>query len=148
MKAKHRLATLGDAKLLFELRRKSITTLAPSGMSVSEADTWAATLTIAGMELKIHELEIWIAELDDTVVGWGAIHDDRLEGLYADPEFAGQGIGTELLSMLEGLLRDRGIRAVHANASANAETFYIRRGYEPVGPWTPDGGRPIMKRLT
>jgi hypothetical protein len=71
MKATYRLATLGDAKRLFELRRKSIIALAPKGMSVAQAEIWAANLTAAGMERKIRELEIWIVELNDTVVGWG-----------------------------------------------------------------------------
>ena len=79
--------------------------------------------------------------------GWGAIRGDRLEGLYTDPEFAGRGIGTELLGVLEGLMRERGILTVRAEASSNAEEFYLRRGYEPVGLPTPEGTLPIAKRL-
>src|SRR5713101_938136 len=148
MKATYRLATLGDAKRLFELRRKSIIALAPKGMSVAQSEIWAANLTVAGMERKIHELEIWIVQLDDTVVGWGAIRGDQLEGLYTNPEFVGRGVGTELLGVLEGLMRERGILAVRTEASSNAEEFYLRRGYEPIGSRTPEGARPIAKRLS
>ena len=147
MKAVHRLATLGDANRLFELRRQSITELAPEGMSIAEAASWAEKLTVAGMERKIRELEIWVAKVSETVVGWGAIRSDRLEGLYTDPEFAGRGIGTELLGLLEGLMRGRGIPAVSAEASSNAEVFYLRRGYERTGPCTTEGAQPIRKRL-
>jgi putative acetyltransferase len=147
MKATHRLATLGDAKRLFELRRKSIIALAPKGMSLAQAQLWAANLTVTGMERKIRETEIWIVELNDTVVGWCAIRGDRLEGLYIDPEFVGRGIGTELLGVLEGLMRERGILALRAEASSNAEEFYLRRGYEPIGVRTPEGALPIAKRL-
>src|SRR5713226_3116124 len=66
------------------------------GMSVAQAEIWAANLTVTGMERKIRELEIWIVELNDTVVGWGAIRGGQLEGLYTAPEFVGRGIGTEL----------------------------------------------------
>ena len=148
MKIMRRSATLGDAKRLFELRRKSIIALAPKGMSAAQAQIWAATLTVAGMEQKLRELEIWIVELNDWVAGWGAIHGDRLEGLYTDPEFVGRGIGTELLGVLEGLMRERGILAVRAEASSNAEEFYLRRGYEPIGLRTSEGARPITKRLS
>ena len=147
MKAMHRLATPGDTIRLFELRRRSILALAPRGMPETEAETWAATLTVAGMKRKIRELEIWVAEVNDTVAGWGAIDGDRLEGLYTDPEFIGRGIGTDLLGLLEALMRRRGIPAVSADASANAEDFYLRRGYEPMGVRTPEGARPIRKRL-
>ena len=99
------------------------------------------------MKRKIRELEIWVAEVDHTVAGWGAIDGDRLEGLYTDPEFVGRGIGTDLLGLLEALMRRRGIPAVSADASANAEDFYLRRGYEPMGVRTPEGAQPIRKRL-
>lgn len=147
MKATYRRAVFGDAKRLFELRRKSILALARDGTLDAQAKTWAADLTLRGMERKIDEMEVWIAELSDTVVGWGAIRDDRLEGLYTDPAFVGRGIGTELLGMLEILMRERGVPAVRAEASWNAEAFYLRRGYKAVGVRTPEGARPIMKPL-
>jgi putative acetyltransferase len=138
-----------DTTQLFELRRKSIIALAPKGMSVSQAEIWAANLTVAGMDRKIREMEIWVAELNGRTVGWGAIRGDRVEGLYTDPEFVGQGIGTELLAKLEALMRGRHIRTIRAEASSNAEGFYLRRGYEPVGPHRPgEEARPLAKRLT
>ena len=48
------------------------------------------------MKRKLRELEVWIASSGGTIVGWGAIKGDRLEGLYTDPGFAGRGIGTSL----------------------------------------------------
>src|SRR3954447_15133839 len=105
MKAVHRLATHADAERLFELRQQAIVVLAPKGMSVAAAKAWATTLTIDGMRRKLRELEIWIAELNGAVAGWGAIRGDRLEGLYTDPQLAGSGVGTELLGMLEVLMR-------------------------------------------
>ena len=142
MGAVHRLAMRKDASDLYEVRRRSILKLAPPKMSVAEAQAWAARLTLSGMELKLCELEIWIAELDGRVAGWGAIRDDRLEGLYAAPEFAGQGVGAELLDMLEGLMRGRKFRSVCAEASSNVRDFYLRRGYRATGPQTPEGAWP------
>jgi putative acetyltransferase len=103
-------------------------------MPGAEVEAWSANLTVAGMERKIHELEIWVAEIDGRAVGWGAIRGDRLEGLYTDPDFANRGIATELLGKLENLMRTRGICRISAEASSNAERFYLRRGYEPAGP--------------
>jgi putative acetyltransferase len=85
--------------------------------------------------------------MDGTVAGWGAIRGDCLEGLYAAPEFAGRGVGAELLGMLEGLMRVRGVQAVRAEASSNARDFYLRRGYRATGPQTLDGAWPIAKQL-
>jgi putative acetyltransferase len=148
MIALHRLATPADAPRLHALRRRSILELAPSGISAVAAETWAGALTSTGMKRKLRELEIWVAEVDGRVVAWGAIRGAVLEGLYTDPEFAGRGIGTALLAFLEALMRERGIAAVRADASRNAEAFYYRRGYEPDGPRTPKDAQPIRKRLS
>jgi putative acetyltransferase len=145
--AVHRLATLDDTTRLFEVRRRAILELAPSGMSVVDAEAWARQLTRAGMERKLLDFEIWIAERDGVIAGWGAIRGDVLEGLYTAPEYAGQGVGAALLDRLEALLRGRGVDAVRAEASSNAKAFYLRRGYRETGPQTPVGAWPIAKQL-
>jgi putative acetyltransferase len=145
--AVHRRATLEDAPHLFEVRRRSILELAPSGMPVADAEAWAKKLTPAGMAQKLREFEIWIAERDDVIAGWGAIRGDVLEQLYTAPEYAGQGIGAALLDRLEALVRGRGIDAIHAEASSNAKAFYLRRGYRETGPQTAVGAWPITKQF-
>jgi putative acetyltransferase len=145
--APHRLATLEDAALLFEVRRRSILALAPPVMSIADAEAWARLVTLAGMEQKLRELEIWIAEPEGTVAGWGGIRADCLEALYTAPEYAGQGVGAGLLKRLEELMRGRGVEAVHAEASPNALSFYLRRGYRVTGSQTPKGAWPITKQL-
>jgi putative acetyltransferase len=145
--AVHRLARLDDASRLFEIRRKSIVELAPPAISIGEAEAWATQLTLSGMERKLRELEIWIAELGGVVAGWGAIRGDYLEGLYTAPEYAGQGVGAALLDRLEGLMRGRGVHAVRAEASSNARGFYLRRGYSATGPQTPERAWPMTKQL-
>ena len=147
MGAVYRLATLKDASGLYDVRRRSILELAPPKMSVAEAQAWAAKLTPSGMERKLQDLEVWVVELDGTVAGWGAIQGDRLEGLYAAPEFAGQGVGAGLLDLLEGLMRSRKFPSAHAEASSNARDFYLRRGYRATGPQTTEGAWPMAKEL-
>jgi putative acetyltransferase len=147
MGAIHRLANLDDAGCLFRIRRQSILELAPPSMATLDAEVWAAKLTLAGMERKLRDFEIWVAELDEAVAGWGAIRGGYLEGLYTAPEFAGRGVGGDLLDMLERLMRTRGIAAVEGEASSNALAFYIRRGYRENGPQTQNGAWPIAKML-
>jgi putative acetyltransferase len=140
----YRPAKSDDAILLFEIRRRSILELAPGGMPAAEATAWAMKLTQAGMERKLRELDIWVAELDGDSAGWGAIRGERLDGLYVAPQFARRGVGAGLLLRLEGLMRERGVQTVHADASSNALNFYLRRGYRAAGPQAPDAW-PIAK---
>jgi putative acetyltransferase len=142
------LATLDDAPALFEVRRRSILALAPPVISVADAETWAARLTLARMEARFRDLEVWIAETGGVVAGWGGIRGDFLESLYTAPECAGQGIGSALLGRLERLMRERGVDAVRAEASPNALSFYLRRGYGLTGPQMPVGAWPIAKPLS
>jgi putative acetyltransferase len=146
--AVHRLATLEDVPRLFEVRRRSILALAPPVMSVADAETWAARLTLARMEERFRDLEVWIAEAGGIVAGWGGIRGDFLESLYTAPEYAGQGIGSALLNRLEGLMRERGVDTVRAEASPNALSYYLRRGYEVTGPQMAVGAWPIAKQLS
>jgi putative acetyltransferase len=147
MGAVYRPATRKDASRLHDIRRRSILELAPPTMPKAEATAWASQLTLSGMERKLRKLNVWVAELDGVIVGWGAIRGDMLEGLYVAAEFAGQGVGTGLLGMLEGVIRERGFPSVHAEASINARGFYLRRGYRAAGPQTPKGAWPIAKEL-
>ena len=147
MGAVYRPAMRKDASGLHDIRRRSILELAPPTMTVAEAQAWAAQLTRSGMERKLRELEVWVAELDGVLAGWGAIRGDRLEGLYTAPEFAGRGVGVGLLEMFEHLMRGRGVEAVRAEASSNAREFYLRRGYRANGPQTRNGAWPIAKGL-
>jgi putative acetyltransferase len=139
----YRLATLDNASRLYHIRRQSILQLASPSMSAAEAEVWAAKLTRAGMDRKLRELEIWVAELGGTVAGWGAIRDNLLEGLYTAPEFAGQGIGTGLLDRLERLMRERWfpsviwkqVRTPAASTSVAVTGRPVRKRRKAPGPW-------------
>jgi hypothetical protein len=89
MSADYRPATHKDTSVLYDIRRRSILELAPPAMPEVEARAWASKLTLSGMERKLRELEIWVAELSGIVAGWGAVRGDSLEGLYTAPEFSG-----------------------------------------------------------
>ena len=143
----HRPARLDDAAVLLDVRQRSILELASRGLPAGEAEIWAAKLTLAGMERKLRDFEIWVVELDGVPACWGAIRGDTLEGLYTAPQFAGRGMASAVLARLEGVMIERGVAAVRAEASSNAKQFYLRRGYRMSGRQTAGGAWPITKQL-
>jgi hypothetical protein len=137
MGAVHRPAMREDASCLYDIRRRSILELAPPTMSKAEAQAWASQLTLSGMERKLHELEVWVAELDGVVAGWGAVRGDCLESLYTAPEFAGQGVGGP----------DCSVCSKGCCASASSRRCALRQAQTPaVSTFVAATARPVRKR--
>jgi putative acetyltransferase len=116
-------------------------------MTQNQAETWANSMAVEGMEQRFRDAEVWVAEADDTIAGWIALRGDHIDGLYTDPVFVERGIGTELVALAEALMRERGIQIIRLQASLNAEQFYLRRGFVPKGSRVPDSAIPMEKRL-
>jgi GNAT superfamily N-acetyltransferase len=95
----------------------------------------------------IPDRETWAATIEDKIVSWIAIKNAHVEGLYTDPQHSTRGIGSALLQFAEAVLKDRGIELLGLEASPNAERFYRKRGYEPVGPRSTDGAQPMRKAI-
>ena len=141
-----RKATLIDVPRLWQLRRDSIIELAPEGMAIAQAEAWAGTLTVTGMEQRFLETEIWVGEIDGIIAGWIAMREDYIDGLYTDPRCARQSVATQLLCLAERLISERAIQIIRLEASLNAEHFYLRRGYLPTAVRVPNEAIPMEKR--
>ena len=142
-----RTAIPSDAETLHDLRHRSILKLAPAGMSIRRAREWASKGSVTSMRRRLEQAETWVAEVENRIVGWIAVRGEYVDGLYVDPGYTKRGIGAHLLRLVEGVLRGRGMQSIRADASWNSEGFYIRQGYEPLGPRPPADARPMRKIL-
>lgn len=72
-----------------------------------------------------------VAEAGEAIAGFAVVHTDDgyLSGIFVDPEYAGEGIGTELLRDLEDELRTVGVDKVTTYAALNAVEFYESCGF-------------------
>ncbi len=71
-----------------------------------------------------------------------------MAALYVAPHCAGRGVGSRLLLCAEAAIRDGGHTAARLEASPNAATFYLHRGYLPSEARTADGALPLSKCLS
>jgi putative acetyltransferase len=117
-------------------------------MTIAQSEAWAASMTIQGMEKRFRDAEVWLAEANGLIVGWVAVRGDYIDGLYTDPQFAEHGIGSELLTLAEKLMLERGIEVIRLESSVNAEQFYLRRGYQPTGTAPANNAIPLTKQLS
>ncbi|MEJ2061576.1 MAG: GNAT family N-acetyltransferase [Gammaproteobacteria bacterium] len=96
-------------------------------------------------------LEVRVAETDDgDVVGvaaWeeaetkdapGGLHGLLLHGIYVDPQWHHQGIGTRLFKAAEQAAQDHGFDGVLVKAQAGAEGFFAACGLERLAVENPE----------
>jgi putative acetyltransferase len=71
-----------------------------------------------------------IATLQNSPVGFAALKGaDHIDMLYVHPSAVGQGVASMLIEALEKLAGGRGAKSLTVDASDNAESFFLKRGY-------------------
>jgi ribosomal protein S18 acetylase RimI-like enzyme len=79
-------------------------------------------------DVVLSNLEVWVAEDGDRVVGFAALGDDLLEHLYVHPEAQSRGVGTALLALSKER-RPGGLRLWVFQKNVGARRFYERHGF-------------------
>jgi ribosomal-protein-alanine N-acetyltransferase len=96
---------------------------------------------------------VLVAEVDETIVGWGARDEDNdyISDLWVEPVVQGQGIGTSLLRTLKSAIAEAGYTKARISTHARnvgAIRLYQREGFAIVeqGPeWSTSLEREIDK---
>lgn len=73
----------------------------------------------------------WVAIVDHQVVGFISVDGEQVDHLYVAPEHQGRGIGSDLLSVAQGLGTPR-LRLWAFQRNAAARAFYGSHGFREV----------------
>jgi len=141
-----RRAEIADEHVLGRIRRDSILGLAGPATSMARAEVWANGVAADRFARAIREHDVWIA-VETVAIGWIEVDRDRVAALYVSLTAASRGVGSALLSLGEEAIRGTGHAAARLEASENALSFYLRRGYIRSGPLLADGSYPLIKDL-
>jgi len=141
-----RPATASDAEGMFDLHVASIRAFGPEAYDDREVEAWAHTEDGPTYPIGDPEHEVFVAEADDGLAGFGDVAppEEELYAVYVHPDHAREGVGTVLLERLESVARERDCARLALSASLNAVDFYEEAGYdrvecvehEPSGPQT------------
>jgi GNAT superfamily N-acetyltransferase len=138
-----RRATNSDAEDLIRVHHAAVHGTAPSNFYTQDIlHSWSPSPTdlsrIDGLRQASVNSEqlIIVAESrnNPVIIGFGSVIPSKQEirAVYVDPAFAGQGVGSKILSNLEELALLHGANKLHLDSSLNAEQFYSHHGYSVI----------------
>lgn len=141
-----RRAQATDEQALADIRQRAILTLAVPAMSIEQAEHWARTMAPDRIVRAIQDHHVWMA-VEQAAIGWAEVDRDRIATLYVSPSCAQRGIGSALLTLAETFIRSSGYTVGRLEASQNALSCYLHRGYRHSSPPNADRAYPLHKAL-
>lgn len=133
-----RPATEADAEEIFRVHSESIRVLCSGKYEPEEITAWIAVRTPASYRVALATRELFVAEWQGEVVGFGQLDPEKaeIEACYVAPGAIGAGVGAALLFRMETEALRRGHCSVRLNSTLNAEGFYAKCGYRWLGKAT------------
>ncbi len=124
---------LGDESEIpryLEIRRAAFDNQAPSAYTREEVDALLERDESPGMQQMIELGQLFVAKVDDVVIGLVGWRDKNLYNLYVDPNYMRRGVGTKLLREVEAQFVERsGEATFHVDAGLYTRKFYESQGY-------------------
>jgi putative acetyltransferase len=135
MNLQFRLAKSEDIEKVLELQSSSIQ-LMSADYNPRQIETLVRSQTSA--RLYTNE-KVFLASYKDELVGFACLIDNSFEfggfligGVYVHPNFLRQGIGTQLLEVIEKTAIEKGCKVLPVMSSLTASNFYKARGYQVI----------------
>jgi GNAT superfamily N-acetyltransferase len=123
-----RRAVAADAGPIHELHLRSVRQLCREVYSLEIIEGWLRNRAPRGYLPGIQREEMYVAEIDGKIVGFGHAVPGQIEAIFVDPAFVRRGIGSKLM--------ENGIKMAAAGASGTIKiesTLNARPLYEKFG---------------
>lgn len=127
-----------DARAFAEIHYNAVHKLAKGHYPDHIINDWSASIDDSRIrqiqESASEEIRI-VAEVDGRPAGIGCVIPEKseLRACYVHPDYAGRGVGSQIVAALEKIAMDHGARELLLDASLNAKIFYERNGYVSLG---------------
>jgi putative acetyltransferase len=124
----------GDTMALRELFAQSIEELTQDDYDEDQRIAWASAAEDAeAFSARLAQSLTLVVQLDGEYLGFASLKDNKtIDMLYVHPYYAGEGVGTALVTALEKIASARGAETLSADASDTAQEFFVRRGFEAM----------------
>ena len=128
-----RPARPGDGATVFDLTQRSAAGLSKDHYSAEQIDGWMGDRTPAFYETEIEKGRMIVAEQDVLAVGFVGAEPGEVTRLFILPDWAGKGLGRELLKYGIALAADDHDGPIRVESTLNAEGFYRKHGFHRTG---------------
>ncbi|HIK03707.1 MAG TPA: GNAT family N-acetyltransferase [Trichormus sp. M33_DOE_039] len=120
-----------DLEHILKIQADSLRRLSPS-YSLTQIE--ALVNSQRSVRLYMNEI-IVVAEYKHEIIGFASMlyRQSRISGIYVHPNFARQGIGTQILIALEKLAIQNKFKIIDVVSSLSAVKFYQENGYQIIG---------------
>jgi len=127
-----RNARASDAPTLHQLHTISVRELCRNSYSDNIIEGWLKNRSPEGYLRGISAGEMYVAELDSEIVGFGHAVPGELKAVFVHPKFSNQGIGSSLAKHGIKLARAESRNVVRIEATLNAQRFYENLGFSVI----------------
>lgn len=132
MELKIRKACSGDAKAISQVIVAAVRESNAQDYPASVIESVVAHFTPERVVELLEQRLVFVAVLDDEIVGTGALDGHAVRSLFVAPQQQRKGIGQALMGQIEKAALQRSVEALLVPASLTAESFYTRLGYRVV----------------
>jgi GNAT superfamily N-acetyltransferase len=129
---KIRTARPEDALRLHELHAASVRALCAKHYTKGIIEGWLRSKTPSGYLPSIEREAIFVAELNQKIIGFGEAAAGAVIAVYVDPSAAGQGVGRLILDRAVTLARNGHSGPIRVESTLNASSFYEHLGFVEV----------------
>jgi GNAT superfamily N-acetyltransferase len=136
-----RTATRDDAAAIHDLHTRSVKGLWGTHYSEAQIGGWIAGRSPEGYVPAISREELFVAEADSELLGFGHAANDSVKAIFVDPDVAGTGVGTALLQHALAQIGKHGAGPTRLTSTLNAVGFYERFGFRATGKRSIENGR-------
>ena len=130
-----RRAQREDGEGIWLAHPKAIREICKSHYTPEEIEAWAGRLRPDSYHEVVNSREFFVAEDQGRIVGFGqlCLSTREVEAIYVHPAAVRQGIGAQLLCILEEKAKESGLTALHLDASLNACRSTQKQALHPSG---------------
>ena len=126
------MAVQEDASAIHELHLRSVRQLCSEVYSEEIIEGWLANRAPQGYLPGINRGEMYIAESDGQIVGFGHAIPGEIAAIYVDPAFIRCGIGGQLVEYGMKMAIAGDYKTVKVDSTLNAHLFYESCGFNFV----------------